>query len=150
VLPLALRPLTRKEVDELLAGAHRPRLDKLALGLLVAASPDLQPLPPGVPQRLVSDERDVGERLIDLGEAMRAIADGYSPTERELADAPVLDGWRHDVRPSRILVGRVSGHPSIADGRPVVTSEVFAGDGKTWARTLSRFWRLAGPAGTLD
>ncbi|PZQ19259.1 MAG: hypothetical protein DI565_02475 [Ancylobacter novellus] len=66
----------------------------------------------------------------------------------DLADAPALDHWRlvRDEE-SAFLIGIVTGHPRIADGRLTRTSQLVAMNrGRTWARTLSRFYRLYAPA----
>ncbi|MCJ2087005.1 hypothetical protein MKK88_13545 [Methylobacterium sp. E-005] len=87
---------------------------------------------------------DVGEcgTLRALADDLEAIAAGIGPTASELADAPFLQGWDLDVRTVRSLSGVVDGHPRFPPGRRVRTSELFATDGRTWARTLSRYYRL--------
>lgn len=66
------------------------------------------------------------------------------PTEEELKDAPVLSAWYlYPARPGvLVLVGDVSGHPTLLDG-PVTTSRVLAVDEAAgWAETLNRVYRL--------
>ncbi|NBJ09422.1 hypothetical protein [Microvirga arsenatis] len=160
VLPLTLPLLSRGEAASLLAGQPRPWL--LRSGVLLTAAlravaaapsaPDIDPaafaeiLGAGDPTRITADERDEPERLRDLADALQAIRDGNPPTPEELATAPVLDDWVRTTRPVRILEGRSYGHPSIPSGRLVRTSEVYATDGRTYARTLSRLYRLGTPA----
>ncbi len=160
ILPLTLPLLSRGEAASLLAGRPWPWL--LRSGVLLTAAlravaaapsaPDIDPvafaeiLGAGDPTRITADERDEPERLRDLADALQAIRDGHPPTPEELATAPVLDDWVRTTRPVRILEGRSYGHPSIPSGRLVRTSEVYATDGRTYARTLSRLYRLGTPA----
>jgi hypothetical protein len=76
--------------------------------------------------------------------------DANSPVQGEIAMAsPVLSNWRliagngDDVL--GVLVGEVSGHPSLSDGW-IVTSPVaeIAGD-RSWAQTTNRRYQLATP-----
>jgi hypothetical protein len=59
----------------------------------------------------------------------------------------VLDGWSCDAVFAPVLKGRVTGHPGIAEGHRVRTSEVYLTDRATFARTLSRWYVLRTPAG---
>jgi len=66
------------------------------------------------------------------------------PTEEELAGAPLLSAWYlYPARPGvLVLVGDVSGHPTLKDG-PVTTSRVLAVDEAAgWAQTLNRLYKL--------
>jgi hypothetical protein len=66
------------------------------------------------------------------------------PTDDELKNAPLLDDWYlYPARPNvLVLVGKVSGHPTLRDG-PVTTSKVLAHDETAgWAQTLNRLYRL--------
>ncbi|MTE01936.1 ATP-dependent Lon protease [Paracoccus sp. YIM 132242] len=80
--------------------------------------------------------------------AMTAIAAAETgPDPEDLAAAPALDLWRPlaTLDLALVLWGHVSGHPRFAPG-PIVTSRLIAlnrQDG--WARTLSRWYRLAEP-----
>lgn len=70
------------------------------------------------------------------------------PSEEDLAGAPVLDCWRpfFSGRGTPILWGIVSGHPHLRDYDHITTSPLVALDGQnTWARTVSRWYRLAQP-----
>jgi hypothetical protein len=65
------------------------------------------------------------------------------PTDADLAGAPVIDLWRPAIRQCSTLIGLVTGHPLIGNGRPTLTSHLFAIDAEAgWARTWSRYYRL--------
>lgn len=69
------------------------------------------------------------------------------PSPEVLADAPVLRDWAAALEPSGVpcLVGTVTGHSMLEDGRRICTSMLIALDpGGTWARTWSRWYRLDG------
>ncbi len=79
------------------------------------------------------------------------------PTEAELAEAPLIEGWSlldaDDEDDLPAIVGIVSGHPYdfVADGSLHVGAECFAMDpAMTWVRTLSRLYRLGTPAERSD
>jgi hypothetical protein len=97
----------------------------------------------GVP----ADLYDEITRLQSALDALRHIADGSVPTERELGGSPLVDPWALAMRPAPCLVGGLHGHPNLS-GPSVCTSEllVLAPD-LGWARTRSRFYRLGRPAG---
>jgi len=81
-----------------------------------------------------------------LAEDLAGYAVTGGPDEAELAAAPYLDFWAEIWRPAPVLTGIVRGHPSIANDRPIVTSDVIAMDAAAgWARTLSRLYRLGSP-----
>lgn len=65
------------------------------------------------------------------------------PTAEELSNSPCLEIWQTTlVRGNLCLSGMASGHPLLPDG-PVDTSPLIAlSEDCTWARTLSRFYRL--------
>jgi hypothetical protein len=74
----------------------------------------------------------------------------FTPGESELEDAPVLQRWSLARRGVLALVGDANGHPNFGPGA-ALTSELFAVDGRCrWARTFSRFYRLADFRGTLE
>lgn len=86
-------------------------------------------------------------RLIALVDDMKEIRAGVPP-ERLAADPPILERWMAAQRPAICLAGLSSGHPLLpGEARPIVTSDLclIAGD-QTWARTLSRWYRLGRPA----
>lgn len=63
-------------------------------------------------------------------------------------DMPVLDDWFPVIVPSKTeelaLLGTVTGHPRLRDGRPIITSNVVVLNVDAGlARTLSRWYRLA-------
>jgi hypothetical protein len=82
---------------------------------------------------------------------------GEAPPPAELARAPRLQSWQAVIVRGRsddgrlrllmVLVGRVTGHPHIADGRRIHTSEVIWLDrNRNWARSWNRLYRLGAPA----
>ncbi len=91
---------------------------------------------------------DLTGRLRRLADDLDGIAAGTAPTAIELAPAPLLVDWQIIVGlPSGVsLVGFAAGHPLLGT-KKIVTSPlwVLAPD-LTWARTLSRFYRLGIPA----
>lgn len=81
-------------------------------------------------------------KLEALSRDLRRIADGVMPDGNLIRSSPIIQQWRIVPAPFRVLVGNVAEHPSLADGE-VVTSQLFLiEDGKTWARTFSRYYRL--------
>ncbi len=69
------------------------------------------------------------------------------PSETDIADAPVLDCWRPLIsrRGDLTLWGMVSGHPRLGNNQ-ITTSQLVAIDAaQGWARTVSRWYRLARP-----
>ncbi|MFC5393504.1 hypothetical protein [Bosea vestrisii] len=87
----------------------------------------------------------LAETLRGLADALDEHAEGVFPHPDELESAPLLDDWCASVRASPAMVGRVSGHPILPPGRRALTSEVFLTDGRSYARTLSRLYRLGRP-----
>lgn len=87
-------------------------------------------------------------RLRRLADDLDRVAAGVAPTAAELAQAPLLVDWRLAVLLSGLsLTGFVAGHP-ILGARTIVTSPLWVLDPDlTWARTLSRFYRLGVHAG---
>lgn len=82
------------------------------------------------------------DRMQQLADDLRAIADGGLPTPAILEAAPVAHDWRIGPRTVPMLVGHTVGHPNLPTG-PVYTTEVIAADLTVgWARTLSRFYVL--------
>lgn len=86
------------------------------------------------------------ERLQGLVRDLERIRQGHHPDAAILADAPVLDGWSLARRSEDCLVGRVTGHPRIQDGRVAVTSGLWMlAPALGYARSLNRFYRLGQP-----
>ncbi len=65
-----------------------------------------------------------------------------------LTTVPVLDNWVRSFRKVDCLEGVVEGHPSLPDGKVIITSELYAffhEEDESFARTLSRWYRLGSP-----
>lgn len=62
--------------------------------------------------------------------------------------APILDRWFLANRAVPCLIGLSTGHPTLVGAnRSIATSDVWLmSEEKTWARTLSRWYRLGRPA----
>lgn len=86
-------------------------------------------------------------RLIALADDMKEIRAGVPP-ERLAADQSILERWVLAHRPAPCLAGLSSGHPLLpGEARPIVTSDLcLIAEDQTWARTLSRWYRLGRPA----
>lgn len=83
------------------------------------------------------------QRLRRLVRDLDLIGAGKHPGERELANAPTLDNWSLAERRQVSLVGRVHGHPNIADGRQAGTSILLLlAPERGYARTFNRFYKL--------
>ncbi|MEE7492211.1 hypothetical protein [Methylobacterium oryzae] len=160
VMPYALPPLGRGEATALNHGSPRGRTLRTALLLMAAmrhgaVAGRFAPLEAAAPDEagriaVAADVRSFPERLRDLADDVEAVEAGLKPEASDLADAPVLDGWSCDAVAAPILKGRVSGHPGIAEGHRVRTSEVYLTDRRTYARTLSRWYVLRSTAGEPD
>ncbi|WP_374312862.1 DUF6634 family protein [Dongia sp.] len=73
---------------------------------------------------------------------LKRIAAGQAPTAADLADAPLLVGWRMAIRSAPCLKGTSVGHPLLGMSE-ITTSQVWAGDhAARWARTYSRWYKL--------
>ncbi|WP_161992870.1 DUF6634 family protein [Aureimonas leprariae] len=103
-------------------------------------------VPPfGEPQQL----REELERLRRLVADVEALADGRHPSAAILDDAPIVEDWALALRSAPCLTGQFQGHPSIRNGQPGVTSDLWVlAPSHGYARTLSRFYRLGHAAGT--
>ena len=88
-------------------------------------------------------------RLSALLADMAALRSGASPEDLSDGEPPVLDRWVLGQRPIPCLVGLSSGHPRLlGTGRPIATSDLWLmSAGNSWARSLSRWYRLGRPAG---
>ncbi|GJE45422.1 DUF6634 family protein [Methylobacterium soli] len=158
VLFAGLPPLRRVEVDALLDGGPSPRALRVGIELLAALAVAVQRAGgrrcadawgraacDATAEAVAADGSDEVETLRCLADDLERIAEGDGPTPEDLAGAPVLERWQADARVVRSLVGIVGRHPILPPGRHVRTSEVYATDGRTWARTLSRFYALGSP-----
>jgi len=159
VVACVLPPLGRGEASALTTAAPMDRGLRAGVLLLAAIRRDME-TPPNecfVPLEgpaeddarriaITADTRSLPDRLRDLADDIESVAAGLGPSAADIAEAPILDAWEYGIIPVRVLRGRVSGHPDIADGRPARTSEVYLTDRMTWARTLSRWYRLGVPA----
>ncbi|PSJ60169.1 DUF6634 family protein [Pseudaminobacter soli (ex Li et al. 2025)] len=88
------------------------------------------------------------ERLARLVADMEGIRRGEPP--QALAggeDAPILDRWILGHRPVPCLAGLSTGHPRLSGvNRAIATSDLWLmSEDRTWARTLSRWYRLGRP-----
>ena len=95
------------------------------------------------PSRIIGDVHFRIERLRSLLHDLESLASGERPSAETLASAPTLDAAMLASREVLCLSGLVRGHPTLR-GPVIVTSELVAiapGDG--WARTSSRFYRVA-------
>jgi hypothetical protein len=161
VLPAVLPSLSRTEATRVIEGDRTARtlasgLPLLAALRIVAGDPYAEEVDPQAYAAALGaefasarqpDQREAGDRLHDLADELQGIRDGAKPDPEDLADAPRLEEWRTATREVRILAGRVYGHPSIPDGRRITTSDLYAIDRtRTWARTMSRYYRLGSPA----
>jgi len=105
--------------------------------------------PPPLPgwRRRSHDGPGVGptqKRLQDAIEALSRLESGDIPSSKELATAPILEGW-HLTEHHHFLAlgGFVTGHPSLPDGAYILTSPLlWLADDRHVARTVSRFYRL--------
>lgn len=83
-------------------------------------------------------------RLRSLAEDVERFLDGRP---MDIGDQAVrIEEWAVMRRAVPCLVGQMTGHPTILDGRPGITSEVYFFDEHSqFARTLSRWYRLDRP-----
>lgn len=83
------------------------------------------------------------DRLRHLLQDLEQIQAGRHPTETYLSKAPTLENWCIAERRTIALAGVVTGHPTIANGRSVCTSDLwFVAPSLRYARTLNRFYVL--------
>ena len=87
-------------------------------------------------------------KLRGLAHDLDRIAIAAAPTTAELAKAPLLVDWSIVLTLSGLaLAGFATGHPMLG-ARKIVTSPLWVLDPElSWARTLSRFYRLGVPEG---
>lgn len=92
------------------------------------------------------------ERMLSLAADMDRINRGHPPEAMAGDEVPILNQWVLTKRPAYCLAGLATGHPKLPGGnRAIGTSDLWmlSVDG-TWARTLSRWYRLGRPAGQFD
>lgn len=84
-------------------------------------------------------------KLRALADDLEGISNGVLPTTKFLSSAPSIGLYQFWTRPHLCLKGHVHGHPDIS-GSGSITSDlwVFAPE-LGWARTYSRYYRLAAP-----
>ncbi|MBY3181330.1 hypothetical protein HFO24_06555 [Rhizobium laguerreae] len=82
----------------------------------------------------------------ELVEKLRRLADDLDNIDRRvdaIAPEAVMNSWALAMRSVPCLIGSPLAHPSIADGKPVCSSELFYLDPERGiARTMSRWYRL--------
>ena len=101
---------------------------------------------PAVEQHPWSLPRHVAEeRLRRAAAAVERLAAGEHPSPEELAHAPCLAGWALEAGPNLRLIGVVTGHPRIPDGWVHTSPLVWISADRSYARTVSRFYRLGQP-----
>ena len=84
------------------------------------------------------------ERLAKLVTDIKRIHAGTSPEMLAGDEAPILDRWVIGQRFAPCLAGLSTGHPRLlGENRLIGTSELWMlSADRTWARTLSRWYRL--------
>jgi hypothetical protein len=83
------------------------------------------------------------DRLKSLVSDLERARDGEHPDRRLIEAAPILDNWQLAHRNELCLVGTVSGHPKITNGRANLTSGLWLLSRQHgYARTLSRWYEL--------
>lgn len=102
---------------------------------------------------ILAEQPATKEQLEDAVAMLGWIKAGARPPDSDWSNAPVLEGWR--IVEARVppaaddmqeLEGTVSGHPEFRDGQRIRTTPLlFAPNGKTWARTMTSYWRLGTP-----
>jgi len=82
----------------------------------------------------------------EIRRALAALEAGEAgPSPDDLAAAPILNDWQAILmRSSCCLAGEVSGHPWL-NGSITTSALIVLDPGLTWARTMSRFYRLGTP-----
>lgn len=83
---------------------------------------------------------------------MERILEGSAPEAIVLGKPPILNRWLLGNTLAPCLVGLSTGHPKLVGvDTPIATSQVLLmSDDMTWARTLSRWYRLGRPAERAD
>lgn len=158
-LPMVVPAFGRAEAERIAEGDRTSRSLAASVMLLAAlraaaADPRADAVDPAAyaaslgvdaEQARAPDEREAGDRLRDLADELQGIRDQVKPMPEDLRGAPRLERWRFASRSVRVLTGEVYGHPNFPDGRRITTSDLYASDGRRWARTLSRYFNLGQP-----
>jgi hypothetical protein len=101
-------------------------------------------------QGVQNDSRIEAEmtRIKLLAADMERILEGAAPETIVTHDPPLLDRWILGSALTPSLVGLSTGHPALpGTNRPIATSQVLLMSADmSWARTLSRWYRLGRPA----
>jgi hypothetical protein len=87
-------------------------------------------------------------RLTRLATDMERVLEGILPQAIVTEEPPLFDRWILGNTLASCLVGFSTGHPTLVGvNRAIATSNVWLmSDDMTWARTLSRWYRLGRPA----
>jgi len=96
---------------------------------------------------MMTKQKALLAKLRSAQSVLERLERGESPTDKDLAGAPLLNYWSV-VPEGRFLVlqGQVTGHPKLADNDFIETSALlWLAPDRTTARTLSRFYRLGVP-----
>ena len=75
---------------------------------------------------------------------LERLQSGWRPTTEEIERAAAVDEWRLTGPEGLCLGGIAWGHPTIANGHWIITSQLCAIDSTNWkwARTVSRLYKL--------
>jgi hypothetical protein len=98
--------------------------------------------------KLTDDELKIAKaRAAALMQDREFLESDRDPPDDVLQASPLLDTWYKELHPDSdrgyCLLGYVSGHPELVDGRLIRTSAVAKLDPRgRWVRTVSRFYRL--------
>lgn len=121
-------------------------------GVVVTEAPILPPILANseILERRTPDGRTHRERFSEAQRAIGLLAQGWRPSDSELQHAPFLAEWQPIMLPTGdiFLLGFVTGHPHIRNGKFCSTSPLIAYDARLaeWARTVSRWYRLGLPS----
>lgn len=102
-------------------------------------------------QTMFPDGRTLATRIAAARSDLERLAAGWRPDESDLGAAVLIDDWAFNLQQGLSIVGRVRRHPTIVDGHLTATSVVVAIDVEEarWVRTLSRWYALGRPEGTV-
>lgn len=83
---------------------------------------------------------------VELALRLRAIADDLDRGIQSLDGVTVIDRWCPARRTVPCLIGIATGHPTVKDGHPLFSSELFYLDAdRGVARSFSRWYKLGQP-----